>query len=97
MAIFCPAPCAPVIQDYSLDCATNHVVFTWVEDEDAEVVMVNATSNFGNLASCSSSTVNSCVLNDLQCGNTYIVYLIARGDKCWGKQSSPFEIVTGKS
>ncbi|XP_074491158.1 uncharacterized protein fndc7b [Sebastes fasciatus] len=88
------APCAPVIQDYSLDCVSNDAVVTWVEDEDAMSVSVNATSNQGHRTSCSSSTNNSCVLDELRCGNTYTVHAVARGVQCLSKPSASFQIVT---
>ncbi|KAK9519631.1 hypothetical protein VZT92_022346 [Zoarces viviparus] len=88
------APCAPVIQDHSLDCVSNHAVLTWVEDEDAMNVMVNATSGLGHSTSCSSSTNTSCVLDELQCGHTYTVQAVARGVQCWSEPSSSLQIVT---
>lgn len=96
MTIPCPAPCAPVVQDHSLDCVSNHVMVTWVEDEDAMSVTVNATSSRGHSTSCSSSTNSSCVLDELKCGHTYTVQVVARGLQCLSKPSSTFEIVTGK-
>ncbi|XP_006797927.2 uncharacterized protein LOC102776891 [Neolamprologus brichardi] len=87
------APCAPVIQDHSLNCSSNQALVTWVKDEDAMTVMVNATSSMGYLQSCSSSSNNSCVL-DLLCGNTYTVKAVAKGPQCLSKPSSAFQIVT---
>lgn len=95
MTIPCSAPCTPLIQNYSLDCVSNRAVVTWVKDEDAISVMVNATSNQGQSTSCSSSTNSSCVLDKLQCGNTYTVQAVARGRQCLSKPSSTFQIVTG--
>lgn len=91
------APCAPMIQNHSLDCVSNHAMVTWAEDEDAMSVMVNATSNLGHSTSCSSSTNNSCVLDDLECGNTYTAQVVARGVQCMSKPSSTFQIVTGRT
>lgn len=96
LCILCLAPCAPVIQAHTLDCASNHALVTWVEDKDAISVTVNATSSLGHSASCSSSTNSSCVLNYLQCGNTYGVQAFAQGVQCLSKPSSTFQIVTGK-
>lgn len=95
-ATLCPAPCTPVIQDHSLDCVSNHATVTWVEDEDAVNVTVSAVSSLGHSTSCSSSTNSSCVLDELQCGNTYTVQVVAQGVQCSSKPSSTFEIVTGK-
>lgn len=95
MTIPYPAPCAPVIQDHSLDCVSNHALVSWVEDKDAKNVTVKATSKLGHSASCSSTTNSSCVLDDLQCGNTYTVQAVARGVQCLSKPSSTFQIVTG--
>ncbi|KAI3368520.1 hypothetical protein L3Q82_025527 [Scortum barcoo] len=88
------APCAPVIQDHSLDCVSNHAMVTWNEDENAMSVMVNATSSRGHSTTCSSSTNNSCVLDELKCGHTYTVQAVAQGAQCLSKPSSTFEIVT---
>ncbi|CAB1419900.1 unnamed protein product [Pleuronectes platessa] len=88
------APCAPVIQNHSLDCVSNNASVTWVEDEDAVAVTVSADSSLGHSTSCSSSANSSCVLNDLRCGNTYTVQAVAQGHHCASKPSSTFEIVT---
>lgn len=89
------APCAPVIQNHSLDCISNHALVTWVEDEDAIGVTVNATSSLGHTTSCSSSTNTTCVLNGLACGHTYTIQSFAQGVQCFSKPSSAFTIVTG--
>lgn len=86
------APCAPVMQDYSLDCGTNNAVVPWVKDEDAHSVTVTAVSD-GHSVSCSSSDDNSCVLSDLQCGSTYTVTAVAQG-VCPSEASVPFNIIT---
>lgn len=90
------APCAPVIQNYSLDCVSNHALVTWVVEKHAISVTVNATSSLGYSTSCNSSTNSSCLLADLQCGNTYTVQVVAQGAQCLSKPSSTIQIVTGK-
>lgn len=96
MTISYPAPCAPVIQDHSLDCVYNHALVSWVEDEDAMSVMVNATSSQGHLTSCSSSTNSSCVLEELECGHAYTIQAFARGVQCFSRPSATFQKVTGQ-
>ncbi|XP_075901618.1 uncharacterized protein fndc7b isoform X2 [Nelusetta ayraudi] len=89
------APCPPVIQDHTLDCASNQVLVTWIEDQDATGgVAVNATSSLGHSASCSSSGNSSCMMDDLRCGHTYTVQAFAQGAQCWSKASSAFQIAT---
>ncbi|XP_039984445.1 uncharacterized protein LOC120790698 [Xiphias gladius] len=83
-----------VILDHSLDCVSNHALVTWVEDEEAVSVTVNATSSLGHNTSCGSSTDSSCVLDELQCGHTYTVQAVAEGVHCSSKPSSTFQIVT---
>lgn len=83
------------MQDYFLDCVTNHAVVPWVKDKDAVSVTVSAQASLGHSTSCSSSTNSSCVLTDLQCGNTYTVTAVAQGVQCLSKASAPFTIVTG--
>ncbi|MEQ2170475.1 hypothetical protein GOODEAATRI_000588, partial [Goodea atripinnis] len=85
---------SPVIKNQSHYCTTNRTTVTWVEDMDAVSVMVNATSNLGRSLSCSSSTNNSCVLNNLQCGHTYMVQAVAQGVQCTSKPSTAFQIIT---
>lgn len=89
------APCAPVIQDHSLDCASNHALVTWVQDEGAVGITVNATSSLGHATSCSSSTNTNCVLIGLECGQTYTIQAFAEGVQCLSKPSSAYTIVTG--
>lgn len=89
------APCAPVIQNHSLDCVSNHASVTWVKDEFAVGVTVNATSSLGDTASCSSSTNATCVLSGLACGHTYSIQTFAQGVQCLSKPSSAYTIVTG--
>ncbi|XP_034066039.1 uncharacterized protein LOC117542456 [Gymnodraco acuticeps] len=87
------APCAPEIIDYSLDCYSNNATVTWVKDEDAMSVTVNATSTQGQRTSC-SSTNSSCVLEVLQCGQIYTVQAVAQGVQCASEPSPSFQIVT---
>lgn len=85
-----------MIQDHALDCVSNQVLVTWIEDQDATGgVAVNATSSLGHTASCSSSGNSSCTLDDLLCGHTYTVQAFAQGALCWSKASSAFQIATG--
>lgn len=95
MTILLPAPCPPVIQDHPLDCSSNHVSVSWAKDEDALDVKVSVVSTMGHATSCSSTTNTSCVLDDLQCGHTYTAQAVAKGEKCFSKPSSTFEIVAG--
>ncbi|KAM9761579.1 uncharacterized protein fndc7b [Menidia menidia] len=88
------APCAPVIEDHSHYCMHNQTVISWVGDKNAVSVTVNATSSMGHSLFCSSSTNNSCVLDNLQCGHTYTVQAFAQGAHCLSKPSSAFQIVT---
>ena len=90
-----PAPCAPVIQDHSLDCATNFAWVSWAEDEDAVGFTVNATSSMGHAASCSSTTNTSCVLDQLLCGHTYTAHAVAKGNLCDSVPSQSFQITAG--
>lgn len=85
-----------MIQDHSLDCVSNHASVSWVEDEDAMSVMVNATSSQGHSTSCGSHTNSSCVLEELKCGHTYTVQTFAQGVQCLSKPSSTFQTVTGQ-
>ncbi|CAJ1061142.1 uncharacterized protein LOC117806306 [Xyrichtys novacula] len=88
------APCPPVILDYSLDCVSNNVSVTWISDKDAMNVTVHAISNLGYRSSCSSSTTNSCDMDDLMCGHTYTMHAVAQGVQCLSKPSATFEVVT---
>uniref|UniRef100_A0AAV2KVH4 Fibronectin type-III domain-containing protein n=1 Tax=Knipowitschia caucasica TaxID=637954 RepID=A0AAV2KVH4_KNICA len=87
------APCPPVLQDFSLDCTTNVAVVPWVKDEDAQSVLVSAVSSLGHSTTCSSDN-SSCVLSDLQCGNSYTVTAVAKGVQCKSKPSAPLTITT---
>lgn len=95
--VLCPAPCAPVIQSHTLNCSSNQALIIWAKDNYAMSVTVNATSSKGRSYTCSSSTNNSCVLDNLLCGYTYTVQAVAQGVKCLSKPSTDFQIVTGKT
>ncbi|XP_061636365.1 fibronectin-like isoform X2 [Phyllopteryx taeniolatus] len=88
------APCPPRIQAHSLDCATNQVSVSWLQDEDAIKVTVSATSSVGHSTSCDSTTDLSCTLSGLLCGHTYTFHAVAQGTQCSSNPSSTFEIVS---
>ncbi|KAG7513796.1 fibronectin type III domain-containing protein 7 [Solea senegalensis] len=88
------APCAPVIQTHILACASNHAVVTWAEDGDALNVTVVAISTLSHSTSCSSSSVTSCTLEELQCGHTYTVHAVAQGIRCQSQHSTTIEIIS---
>lgn len=97
LCVLFPASCAPVIQGYSNNCISNSTLVTWTKDNYTLSVMINATSNQGQSLSCSSSTNNSCVLDNLLCGQNYTVLAVAKGVQCTSKPSSAIQIVTGMS
>ncbi|KAI7794726.1 fibronectin [Triplophysa rosa] len=87
------APCAPTMRSPTLNCSSNLALVSWAEDPDAVSVSVNATSDLGHTASCSSSA-QSCSLDSLSCGQTYTVYGTAQGSQCASTHSAPFSIIT---
>uniref|UniRef100_A0A8C5EQG5 Fibronectin type-III domain-containing protein n=1 Tax=Gouania willdenowi TaxID=441366 RepID=A0A8C5EQG5_GOUWI len=88
------APCPPTIQDHSVDYALNSALITWAEDDDAQLVTVTASSALGHSQSCNSSSSRSCLLDELQCGNTYDVEAVTHGAQCVSSPSSAFQIIT---
>ncbi|KAJ8384528.1 hypothetical protein AAFF_G00204430 [Aldrovandia affinis] len=87
------APCPPVIENHSLDCATNIASVSWGSDDNAVEFHINGTSTLGLKTSC-STTSTACELSDLECGQTYTIYGTALGQECKSGPSSGVNIVT---
>ncbi|KAJ8376161.1 hypothetical protein SKAU_G00067410 [Synaphobranchus kaupii] len=87
------APCPPVIEHHTVDCATNIASLSWGSDDDMVGFVFNGTSTLGLKTSC-STTNTSCELSDLQCGQTYTLHGAAFGKECQSEPSPGVNIVT---
>ncbi|XP_030016445.1 uncharacterized protein LOC115437357 [Sphaeramia orbicularis] len=87
------APCSPSIQNNTLVCGTSSSDLSWMSVAHATGYLVNATTQSGDIVSCSSSTA-ACTLTDLLCSETYMATVTAQGDQCDSAPGPSFNIIT---
>ncbi|XP_028666288.2 uncharacterized protein LOC114658369 [Erpetoichthys calabaricus] len=84
-------PCVPQIAQTRLDCNKKGAFVQWNPVDGAQLYVVNATSNQGDEATC--TTANSfCEMTELQCGSIYNVSVTAANQLCDTSQSEPEEL-----
>ncbi|XP_063796232.1 uncharacterized protein LOC134957920 isoform X2 [Pseudophryne corroboree] len=81
------APCTPSNVTYIRNCSTTMAFVTWSASEGAIDYHVTATESGGMQLFC-NSTNNTCWLMDLNCGLSYLVEVVAMGQKCSSYSSS---------
>ncbi|XP_029474400.1 uncharacterized protein LOC115100214 [Rhinatrema bivittatum] len=85
------APCPPYNLRANLNCTTNTAIAQWEHDGEAISYRVTANGTNGHLATCNSSSVQtSCDLEDLECGQTYVLLVQAVGVHCSSAPSEEF-------
>ncbi|XP_074545118.1 uncharacterized protein LOC141804545 [Halichoeres trimaculatus] len=74
------APCVPTNVSVLMDCSSNSAVVSWSPSRGAVKYSVIAFSSHSNV-SCMSSNLN-CTLDNLTCGSSYTVEVVAMADNC---------------
>lgn len=82
-----PAPCVPDNVTVELTCEDNGATVMWGHSPVATSYLLTATGRDGHVASCNTS-VNSCALPNLHCGQSYSLNITASGDRCTSQPST---------
>nr|XP_055057047.1 uncharacterized protein LOC129441425 [Misgurnus anguillicaudatus] len=83
MSNFTTAPCAPVLSDAVLNCSSRSANVTWFGSASSGVVVsVSAVNAQGVQLGCGPLNGQSCVVDGLQCGQTYTFGMNATQGQC---------------
>ncbi|XP_010791369.1 fibronectin type III domain-containing protein 7-like [Notothenia coriiceps] len=73
-------PCVPTNVSVVMDCDNNTAVVSWTASQGAVQYSLMAHSSHNNV-SCQTSSLN-CSLDNITCGNSYSVQVVAMDDNC---------------
>ncbi|XP_051768215.1 fibronectin isoform X5 [Ctenopharyngodon idella] len=77
------APCVPVLNDVALNCSSKSAVVNWSSSGSSlDVFSVSAVSAQGERLGCGIFNNRSCVVDGLQCGQTYTFSMNATQGQC---------------
>lgn len=79
--LFFLAPCLPENIKTSTDCTSDKLITTWDSAAGALTYTVKVLGNTDNNYNCTTST-NSCVAENMPCGEQLSVWVSASNDKC---------------
>ncbi|CAB1419901.1 unnamed protein product [Pleuronectes platessa] len=85
------APCTPSIGSVVLDCFTNSALLDWAFAQGAVEYTATARSSSGQNSTCNTNFTN-CELQNLQCGQTYDVIVVASNENCSSPPSSRLQV-----
>ncbi|XP_034439595.1 uncharacterized protein LOC117760582 [Hippoglossus hippoglossus] len=85
------APCTPSIGSVVLDCFTNSALLDWAFAQGAVEYNATARSSSGHISTCNTNYTN-CELQNLQCGQTYNVIVVASNENCSSPPSSRLQV-----
>ncbi|XP_067369826.1 mucin-3B [Channa argus] len=88
---FKSVPCKPNIDAAVLDCFTNSALLEWSQTEGALYYTSTARSSSGHVSTCNANITN-CELENLQCGQTYNVIVVASNEKCSSPPSTRVQV-----
>lgn len=88
-------PCEPSGLAVDLDCETNSAILSWDASEGAVEYFGCAQSMDGDTLYC-DSTVTSCTIEGLECGDTYNFSVEASDSVCNSSFSAPLQAGAGK-
>lgn len=88
-------PCDPASLTVTVDCETNSASLSWDESQGAVEYFACAQSLDGDALYC-NSTVNSCTIEGLECGDIYNFSVEASNGICNSSFSPPVEKGAGK-
>ncbi|XP_075689530.1 uncharacterized protein LOC142657896 [Rhinoderma darwinii] len=91
---FMTAPCVPVQEAPRHSCYNNSVILSWSQTSSAISYVANVTGPGEEIYSCQTGNTE-CVINELQCGQTYGVTVSAINKQCSGLASAPVTLTTG--
>ncbi|XP_055077407.1 fibronectin-like [Periophthalmus magnuspinnatus] len=75
-------PCAPEHIKAMFDCQLNTALVTWYPSHGAVLYIVTATAASGDISSCQTDSTTHCELDELECGDSYSIQVLAVGETC---------------
>ncbi|XP_072294150.1 uncharacterized protein fndc7b [Eucyclogobius newberryi] len=75
-------PCVPNNIKAEFDCFLNSALVSWYPSDGAILYVVTGTSVSGHVITCSTAATTHCELEDLECGDSYTVQVLAVGESC---------------
>lgn len=93
--LYFSAPCQPQGITGYLDCVTNSAWISWNTSAGADSYSVAAESWQGYTGNCSTSSNNTCEVEDLECGVLYSFSVTAENSQCESQPSSSMDLETG--
>lgn len=88
-------PCVPTNVTVHRTCGESPVAVTWDASRGAKIYTAIAIGNSGHRTECTSNDT-TCSLEDLLCGQTYSLSVLAVDDACSSTESSMVTLQTGK-
>nr|XP_046264816.1 mucin-4-like [Scatophagus argus] len=88
------APCQPQGIRGNLDCVTNSAWISWDAAPGADSYFVSALGEEHHTANCTTSSNNTCEVEDLACGVLYNFSIIAKNSKCESQPSATIDLQT---
>ena len=92
-----PVPCVPSGLVAERTCGESSVEVTWTASRGAQRYAVTAASAGGHRAECANGDPSgtACTLQELMCGQTYNVTMVAINDDCTTVESAAVSLHTG--
>lgn len=90
-----PVPCPPGDVVAVLQCSNNTARVKWQPSRGADFYIVEAFGMEEHVSGCETNT-QSCILDDLKCGFTYNISVIAVNSVCNVSQSDEIQLQAGK-
>ncbi|XP_078524471.1 uncharacterized protein LOC144797641 [Lissotriton helveticus] len=87
-------PCIPTNVATQIDCESNDAVLSWDPADGALSYLSFVTDLNGNMVDPCNSTEASCSVNQLNCGTTFNVTVIAMGHSCNSAPSAVAELIS---
>lgn len=93
-SFFSAVPCSPINVSASLVCSDYSALVTWVGTPTAVGYNVTAIGQDGHTSFCYTSTT-SCLVPDIQCGQTYNITVTPYSETCIGNPSAIYSLTAG--
>ncbi|XP_016396758.1 fibronectin-like [Sinocyclocheilus rhinocerous] len=87
---FITAPCVPVLNDVALNCSSRSAVVNW-SGLSLDALSVSAVSSQGEQLGCGVFNNGSCVVDGLQCGQTYTFSVNTTQGQCTSAASNTLQ------
>lgn len=94
LSLLSPAPCVPQNIQKSLDCLNGVLNVTWQSTGFAAQFHTSVVSSSGDTSSCKTNQ-HHCSVDNMQCGHTYSVNVLAEDEACNSSYSPTQQITAG--